>query len=90
MDTEYKLGKGKIYVLVRFTKPKTIKIFLGEKGNNMLKFTPNLWYEFLKCRYGISTLLKDALMVTSEGDKMKLLTTDGSNCLLEREDLDSF
>ncbi|GFY69421.1 hypothetical protein TNIN_19661 [Trichonephila inaurata madagascariensis] len=28
-------------------------------------------------------------MVTSEGDKMKLLTTDGSNCLLEREDLDS-
>ncbi|GFY68890.1 hypothetical protein TNIN_468971 [Trichonephila inaurata madagascariensis] len=89
MDTEYKLGKGKIYVLVRFTEPKTIKIFLGEKGNNMLKFTPNLWYEFLKCRYGISTLLKDALMVTSEGDKMKLLTTDGSNCLLEREDLDS-
>ncbi|GFY39077.1 hypothetical protein TNIN_323351 [Trichonephila inaurata madagascariensis] len=88
MDTEYQLGKGNIYVLVRFTEPKTVEILLGEKGGDMLKFTPSLWYEFLKFRYGRSTLLKKSLMVASEGDEMKLQTTDGSTCLLERGELD--
>ncbi|GFT35425.1 hypothetical protein TNCV_922451 [Trichonephila clavipes] len=90
MDTEYQLGKGNIYALVRFNEPKTVEILLGERGGDMLKFTPCLWYEFIKFRHDpkLSTFYRGSLMVSTEDDKMKLQTTDGRTCLLGREKLD--